>query len=54
MGASLISVALGDDVHVLDRDVILQRPFWSVLGRKPDPRWYAIHHFDNMTGANHG
>jgi mannosyltransferase OCH1-like enzyme len=51
MGSSMVSAALArhPEVAMLDRDDILQRPFWSELRRAPDPRWYAIHHFDNMS-----
>lgn len=50
MGSSLISEALRShpEVMVLDKNDVLQWPGWHVLGRKPDPRWYAIHRFDNM------
>jgi len=50
MGSKLISEALDsrDDVRLLGREDVLQRPFWRRLGRKPDPKWYAVHHFANM------
>jgi mannosyltransferase OCH1-like enzyme len=50
MGSSLISHALSgrSDVHVLDRNAILQRPGWRRLGRQPPGECYAIHHFANM------
>jgi len=51
MGSDLISKALDShpEVLILHRDDILQWPFWYKLGRKPKPRYYAIHHFDNMS-----
>ena len=50
MGSSLITQALQgrDDVKILNVNDIWQMPHWNLLGRKPDSRWYAIHHFDNM------
>jgi hypothetical protein len=52
MGSSHVTAALVNhpEVSILNKYLILQMPAWEVLrsiGRRPDPRTYAIHHFSS-------
>lgn len=52
MGSSHVTAALAThpEVAILDKHIVLQMPVWEVLrsiGRKPDPKTRAIHHFSS-------